>query len=181
MFFSKKHLFSLSAILVIVILFYSCEKEKDPLKKYGPFVEKVIQTEDGAFRGFNFGEKMDTIIAKEASQAAETDEGYLYYEYKIGALGSFSITYDFNEAGLNEIQSDVFITNSLQSDSVFNSFRKYFDDHFGKNELDMGYNVWSVKSEKYGNIKINLSDESADFTDKKAPGKIAIWIYPDKD
>ena len=40
--------------------------------------------------------------------------------------------------------------------------------------------VWTVKSEKYGDVRINLSDESADFTIPGSPGKIALWIYPDK-
>jgi hypothetical protein len=66
-------------------------------------------------------------------------------------------------------------------DTVFNSFKRYFDDHFGKNETDMGYNVWTVKSEMYGDIKINLTDESSQFTTDKSPGKISIWMYPDKD
>jgi hypothetical protein len=167
-------------LTVTLIGFYSCKKSKDPLKKYGPFVETVLRTEDGAFRGFNFGDKMDSVLAKEASKATEADEGYLYYEYKIDDVGSFNITYDFDEKGLNEIQSDVFVKTALQSDSVFNAFKEYFDDHFGKSELDMGYNVWSVKSEKFGDIKINLTDETADFTSDKSPGKIAIWIYPDK-
>lgn len=181
MFFLKKQN-SLFLLVTLLLSFYSCEEpEKNPLKKYGPFVETVIRTEESTFRGFNFGEKMDTVLAREAGQAAEADEGYLYYEYKIDTSGSFNITYDFNENGLNEIQSDVFINDPMQSDSVFYAFRKYFDDHFGKSEVDMGYNVWSVKSEKYGNIKINLADESADFTTDSTPGKIAIWIYPDKD
>lgn len=175
----KRPLFSFLTILAISF-FYSCETKKDPIKTYGVFVEKVIRIEDGAFRGFNFGEKMDSVISREVSQAAEADEGYLYYEYKIDDAGSFNITYDFNEAGLSEIQSDIFINNASQADSVYNSFRKYFDDHFGESEIDMGYNVWSVKSEKYGDIKINLTDETSDFTTDKAPGKIAIWIYPDK-
>jgi hypothetical protein len=178
--FLKKSLF-FSFITILMVSFISCEKVKEPLKKYGPFVEKVLLKDDGAFRGFNFGEKIDTVKAREVSQPAETDEGYLYYEYKIDDVGSFNITYDFDEKGLNEIQSDIYVNNGMQTDSVFNTFRKYFDDHFGKDEVDMGYNVWSVKSETFGNIKINLSDESADLTAGKTPGKIAIWIYPDKE
>lgn len=180
MFFLKKQ--PIFFLFVLSLFFCSCETEiKDSLKKYGPFVETVIRSEESTFRGFNFGEKMDTVLARETGQPAEADDGYLYYEYKIDEGGSFNITYDFNETGLNEIQSDIFINDPLKSDSVFNAFRKYFDDHFGKSEVDMGYNVWSVKSEKYGNIKINLADESADFTVDETPGKIALWIYPDKE
>jgi hypothetical protein len=44
----------------------------------------------------------------------------------------------------------------------------------------MGFAVWTVKSAKFGDVRINLSDESADFTVENNPGKISIWIYPDK-
>lgn len=170
-----------SASLIVLLVFAACKHEKDPLSQYGTFVKTVLRKESGAFRGFNFGEQMDSVIAKEAGPAAEADQDYLYYEYKIDSLGSFNITYDFDERGLNEIQSDIYITNANQSDSVFNSFKSYFDDHFGTEETDMGYNVWSVKSDKFGDVKINLTDQSAGFTTDGSPGKIAISIYTDKD
>ena len=170
-----------AAIVLFVVVYASCKNEKDPLDQYGSIVKTVMRNDAGAFRGLNFGEKMDSVVAKEKSPAAEADQGYLYYEYKIDSVGSFNITYDFDENGLSEIQSDVFVNSAVQTDSVFNSFKRYFDDHFGKNETDMGYNVWSVKSEKFGDIKINLTDESTDLTADEAPGKISVWIYPDKE
>jgi hypothetical protein len=168
------------SIFLLVLFSASCKKEKDPLAKYGTFVESVMRTDSGAFRGFNFGDKMDAVLRRETAKATEADENYLYYEYRIDTLGSYDIAYDFDEKGLSEIQSYVYITNINKVDSVFNAFKTYFDDHFGKNETQMGYNVWTVKSEKYGDININLSDESADFTADKTPGKLSISIYPDK-
>jgi hypothetical protein len=140
-----------------------------------------MQNENGAFRGFNFGDQLDTVRKKESSPPTESDSNYLYYEYRIDTTGSYNISYDFDDNGLVEIQSDIFIKDANQTDSVFNSFKRYFDEHFGKNETDMGYDVWTVKSETHGDIKINLTDESSQFTTDKSPGKIAIWMYPDKD
>jgi len=179
---NHKHLLPYTIVL-LVLFTASCKKEtKDPLAQYGPFVKTVMKIDTGAFRGFNFGDKMDTVLARESAKATEADENYLYFEYRIDTAGSFDIAYDFDEqGGLTEIQSYVYVKNIDKVDSVFNSFKSYFDDHFGKNETQMGYNVWSVKSEKYGDININLSDESADFTADKTPGKISISIYPDKD
>lgn len=178
---SSKKIISFPLALLLSVLYFSCSKQKDPLKKYGTIVKAVMRNEAGAFRGFNFGDPADTIKAREAGPAAETDSGYLYYEFKIDTAGSYNITYDFDENGLVEIQSDVFIKNAAQTDSVFNSFKKYFDDHFGKSETAMGYDVWTVQSEKYGPVKINLTDESSELTADKSPGKISIWFYPSKD
>lgn len=169
--------------LLLILFSPSCkeEKKKDPLKKYGTFVKAVMRIDTGAFRGLNFGDKMDSVLAKEAAKATEADENYLYYEYHIDTVGSYNVAYDFDENGLSEIQSYVFINDVNKVDSVFNDFKAYFDNHFGKDETQMGYNVWTVKSETYGDISINLSDESADFTADKTPGKLSISIYPSKD
>jgi hypothetical protein len=178
--FSNKHRL-LPYTFFFLLLISSCsKKEADHLDEYGPFVKTVLRVDTGAFRGFNFGDKMDSVLAKETAKATEADEGYLYFEYSIDTLGSFDIAYDFDERGLVEIQSFVYINNINKVDSVFNSFKKYFDDHFGKNETQMGYNVWSVNSADYGKININLSDESADFTADGTPGKLSISIYPEK-
>lgn len=168
-------------LLLIAFLLASCSKEKDPLDKYGIFVKSVMRNENGAFRGFNFGDKMDSVVAKEAGQGEEADVNYLYYEFKIDSVGSFDVSYDFDENGLNEIHSDIFIKDAAQTDSIFNTFKTYFDDHFGSNESHGGYTVWTVKSEHFGDIKVNLSDESTDLTTDHAPGKLSIWLYPDKE
>jgi hypothetical protein len=180
--FLKPHTppFIIACFLIIAV--YSCKTSTESkLAKYHPALEKIVRSETGAFRGFNLGDKVDTVKQHEPEQPVEADEGYLYYEYKIDdTTGSYSISYHFDEKGLKEIQSDIFVTNVNNTDPIFNAFKAYFDEHYGGSQLDMGYNVWSVKSEKYGDVKINLTDESASLTTDHAPGKISIWIYPDK-
>lgn len=178
MYFSKK-LVLLSAILFALFI-QSCKEPTTALSKYGPELEGVMRSDFGTFRGFNLGEKMDTILAKEEGPGMDADEGYLYYEFKLKDSNSYNISYSFDDEGLNEIQSDVYIKNPNNTEKVFNAFKSYFDDHFGENENHQGFFVWTVKSEKYGDVRINLSDESSDFTIPGSPGKIALWIYPDK-
>jgi hypothetical protein len=175
----NKNLLSFS-ILLLILASGCSKKEKDPLKKYGTFVSTVIKVDTGAFRGLNFGDKLETVLLKESAKASEADENYLYFEYKIDTMGSFDIAYDFDEEGISEILSYVYIKDIGKIDSVFNSFKTYFDDHYGTNETQMGYNVWTVKSQGRGDIHINLSDESANFTTDGAPGKLYISIYSDK-
>lgn len=172
--------FIVTCFLIVAVC--SCKTStKSKLAEYHPVLEKVIRSETGAFRGFNLGDGIDSVKRNEPEQPVEADQGYLYYEYKIDdTIGSYSISYNFDEKGLNEIQSDIFITNANNTEQVFNAFKSYFDEHYGSSELDMGYNVWTVKSQKYGDVKINLSDESASLTTDHAPGKISVWIYPDK-
>ncbi len=169
--------------LVLLVGFSSCSnpKKKPTLAIYGNVFETVMRTDDGAFRGFSLGDKIDSVQARESGKPVETDAGYLYYEYKLDSANSYNITYTFDEMGLSEIQSDIFITNADKTDEIFNHFKTYFDQHYGASESHMGLTVWTIRSEKYGEVRINLSNESADFTTNKAPGKISLWIYPDKE
>jgi hypothetical protein len=169
-------------IALVLVLFASCDTEKSELAAYGPVVQHVIGKESGAFRGFNLGDVMDSVQAGESGQPVEVDDGYLYYEFLISdTTGSYNISYDFSEGGLSEIQSDIFIDNPDNTEAIFNSFKKYFDDHYGASETAMGYYVWTTQSEKFGEVKINLKDESVELTADGGPGKIALWIYPDKE
>lgn len=167
-------------LMLIIVFAGACSHPESKLKKYGPEVESVLRSDSGAFRGFNLGEKMDSVIAHEGSKAQDADEGFLYYEYKLDSSNSFNISYNFDETGLSEIQSDIYIHNPANTDKVFDSFKSFFDDHYGASENHGGYTVWTVKSEKYGIVRINLSDESEDLTVPNSPGKLSLWIYPDQ-
>lgn len=180
-FFKKvqQHLFFIFIFFIIFI--FSCTKPKSRLAAYGPVFENVMRSDTGVFRGFSLGDKLDSVQKKENEKPVESDSAYLYYEYSLDTVGSYNITYNFDETGLIEIQSDIFINNPNKADEVFAKFKTYFDEHYGDSESNMGFTAWSVKSEKFGEVKLNLSNESADFTADKAPGKISLWIYPDKD
>ncbi len=164
--------------LPLLFIISSCSDSKSKLKEYGPVFQSVVLSDEGVFRGFNLGDNQEKVQKNETGKPVEEDKGYLYYEYKLDTVGSFNVTYNFDDKGLNEIQSDIFINKADQSEAIFNKFKTYFDQHYGASESQMGFNVWSVKSEKYDEIKISISDESADFTTDQAPGKISLWIYP---
>jgi hypothetical protein len=178
--FSKRNFRSLAPAVLLLLLVASCSEPKSKLAKYGPVVENVIHTDSGAFRGINLGDKPEAVQKKELGPASEADEGYLYYEFKLDS-NSYNVSYNFDENGLNEIQSDIYIKDPSETDKVFGEFKSYFDDHFGQSESHGGYTVWSVKSEKFGDVRINLSDESASLTVPNSPGKLAIWIYPNQE
>jgi hypothetical protein len=178
--FFRKYLTKLPFILLLFICFTSaCKQPKSKLNKYGSILEDVIVSDSGAFRGFSLGEKFDSVQKKEKGKPAEADKDYLYYEYKLDSANSYNIAYTFEDGDLSEIQSDIYIKNPDNTDRFFNSFKHYFDDHYGASQTHEDYTIWTVKSERYGTVRINLSDESADFTVPNSPGKISIWIYPD--
>ncbi|MBL7883792.1 MAG: hypothetical protein JNL69_06965 [Bacteroidia bacterium] len=175
-----KNKLSIWHTFIVLLLIVSCTEPQSELASYGPIFENVMISENGVFRGLSLGNSIDTVLSIEKSTAMEADEGYLYYEFSVDSSASYNIAYTFDEIGLSEIQSDIFINQSEQTEEVYNAFKSYFDKHYGTSQDHQGFAVWSVSSKKYGTVRINLSNESADFTIEDSPGKISLWIYPEK-
>jgi len=171
-------------IAFIALLFFaapSCKQDTASVAKYGYVFENVVRSDDGLFRGFNLGDSISAVVAKEPGKPIEEEKNYLYYEYKLDSTATFNVRYTFDERGLNEIESDIFIVNDTNlAEGTFNKFKKYLDEHYGESKTERGYNVWSVKSEKYGEVMIDLNNELPAFNAKNAIGKISLWIYTDK-
>lgn len=169
----------IAVVCFIAIAVYSCNQEQKPVD-INSVPSIILGSNDGVFRGVNLGDSIVTVWRKETLKPIETDSGYLYYEYLLlDTIGSYNITYNFDEQGLYEIQSYIFINDAANTEMVLNGLKKHFDKYYASTQADMGFNAWSVKSDKVGAVKINLSDESNDFTIENAPGKLSLWIYKD--
>ena len=168
----------------LMLMFFavsSCKQDTASVAKYGYVFEHVVRSDDGLFRGFNLGDSISTVVEKEPGTPIEEEKNYLYYEYKIDSAATFNVRYTFDERGLNEIESDIFVVNDTNlAEETFNKFKKYLDEHYDESKTERGYNVWSVKSEKYGEVMIDLNNELPAFNAKNAIGKISLWIYTDK-
>lgn len=168
-------------LLTAVVTFYSCSETTTKKTDPAAIPELVLASNEGLFRTMNLGDDINTVLKKETAKPLEVDSAYLYYEYALpDSVGSFNVTYNFDEKGLFEIQSLIFINNAEATEEVQNKFKSYFDNYYGSSQTEMGFNIWSVKSEKFGQVKINLTDESSDFTIDNAPGKLSLWIYKEE-
>ena len=168
-------------LLLMLIIVSSCKHSESKLAKYGAELESVILTDTAVFRGLSLGDNIDSVKRKELGKPIEADSAYLYYEMKLDTTGSFNLRYTFDEDGLDEINSEIYIKNAGRTDEIFSKFKTYFDEHYGESISHQGYTVWTVRSKKFGVARINLSNESSDFTVPNAPGKLSLWIYVDKD
>ncbi len=177
---NKVYLSSIIVLAMVALLLGSCSQPSG-LAAYGKEFEQVMHSETGVFRGFSLGDKFDSVKLSEKETPRETDSGYLYYERKLDTAGTYNITYNFTDNQLDEIQSDIYLHSTNRAEEVFGKFKSYFDEHYGQSQNQQGFTVWTVKSQKYGTVRISLSDESSNFTVDKAPGKISLWIYPDKE
>jgi hypothetical protein len=159
--------------------FPSCNKNTSEIDVYGDVFKNVVISEDGVFRTHNLGNAINEVLDKETTKPLEQDFNYLYYEYKIDSNITYNIKYTFDERGLNEIESDIFISNNIPiAEDAYTNFKKYFDDHYGQSQTQRGFNVWSIKSEKYSEVIISLGNELPAFDAKTNLSKISVWIYP---
>ena len=167
-------LFKKAICFFIPLLFFSCHGgDKYKLAAYGEHLEKIVKTEEGIFRGLYLGMALKNVKEKETIGLSDEDSSYLYYEIPLDSSNSFTLAYDFDEKGLKEIQSDVFMKNEDQFNELLNKFKMYFDDKYGKAENANGFWVWAKKAEKEDNIKITLTDESSDFQ----YNKLSLNVY----
>lgn len=168
--------------LVLTLFFAvtsSCNEHKSEIDNYGDVFKNVVISEDGIFRTLYLGNAINEVLEKESAKPIEQDVNYLYYEYKIDSSITFNIKYTFDERGLNEIESDIFITNNIGlAEDTYAQFKKYYDDHYGESETQRGFNVWPVKSEEYDEVMISLGNELPAFDAKNNVSKISVWIYP---
>lgn len=170
----------IAVVFLFALVLTSCTQEQPKPVDISTIPGIIMGGDAGIFRGFNLGDSLATVLRKETAKPVESDSSYLYYEYTLpDTVGSYNIAYNFDEKGLYEIQSNIFITNAAETETIFNRFKIYFDKYYGSSQTEMGFSVWSVKSKKFGEVKINLSDESSDFTIDNAPGKLSLWIYKD--
>ena len=146
----------------LLLFLFSCWKEKSDLSTYGETFEKVMKSEEGIFRGINLGTPLDSVKLSEVVPAGEEDSTYLYYELALDSVNSINLAYDFESTGLTEIQADILIKEEALFNDMLSKFKLYFTKKYGEAESSNGFITWTSKTEKHGNIKIALSDESTD-------------------
>ena len=173
--------FSAVSTLVLIYLMAGCGNHQAPLVQYGPVVQQIMITDTAVFRTFSLGNKPEEVKKRETALLMESDSSFLYYESKKSDSSSFNVMYNFDEEGLAEIQSDIYLSNATQGDEAFEQFKKYFNDHYGESTAKQGYMVWTIPSSKFGTVRVNLDLENADGNISKAHSKISLWIYVDKD
>src|ERR1019366_5900316 len=126
LFFKQKQKKLVILFLPFLFIIFSCSNSKSKLAEYGTVFQTVMLSDEGVFRGFKLRGSQIEIQKKETNKPIEMDNGYLYYEYKLDTIGSFNITYNFDDSGLNEIQSAIFINKSKQAEEIFKNIRLDF-------------------------------------------------------
>lgn len=144
--------------LLLLLLIIGCTS-----KKRTPLFQEIIKTEEGHFRGIELGTGLE-IVKNIENQAFLLDDmpQYLHYDVEINMGNSYTVTYDFTEEQLYEIEVAAYFDLVDDAKKLSQEFTAFFSDKYGKgNPEDDGFMVWKTTSTiNNHNVEIALKEDS---------------------
>lgn len=117
-------------------------------KKKSNLFNEIIKAEKGHFRGVELGATIESVKTTENQEFLLDDmPQYLHYDYNINMGNSYTVTYDFTEEKLYEIEVAAYFDLATDAKKLSTEFVAYFNDKYGsgKTEED-GFVVWKTTS-----------------------------------
>lgn len=153
--------------LLLLIILYSCTPKKNQ------YFDTLLKTETGIFRGIEIGNNIEKVKETENEDFLVDDmPDYLYFDYELDMGNSYTVSYDFSDNKLYEIELAAYFDKIEDANQIFKDFSNHFNKIHGKGKVeDDGYTSWRTKNEK-----TNTNIEIAMVNDSKEYGYISILI-----
>ncbi len=163
--------------IVVVALFVvaSCnsEKKQTMLGNYSDLLAALFQSDEGLFRGIELGmTQADVKTHLDPKKITEEAADYLLIEDSLSNNRHYTFDCTFDEKGLREIRTDVFLYDQENADSLFAEVKNYFTKKYGAPAQARDGFFWLVDHPKRP-AKIALVDE----TDFYMYGKLSITFF----
>lgn len=143
--------------------------------QYSQVLDEIIKKADGTIRGIDLNMRSEAIKAAEGSAPLESDSSYMYFEYKIDSVTTYSVTYNMQHDSLDEIEVQVNCTDLDLSSKIFTDLKTYYEKKLPNPTEDKGYVVYNCFEGQRKPFVVSLTDNS---TPNK--GIIDLVIYRDK-
>ncbi len=146
-------------VLLAVFTLNSCTKEKSA------YFDAILKTENGMFRGIDIGNSIENVKQTENIEyLVDNMPDYLYFDYQLDMGNSYTVSYDFSDNQLYEIEVSAYFDVIEDANTVFNDFSAHFTQKYGKGKVaDDGYTAWKTKDENDKNIEIAMVNDSQDY------------------
>lgn len=172
--------------LILLALFFgifSCktdERNKEPKKDrifegYHAYLDEIIKSKQGVFRGLNLNSSPDSIKTAETKPPVEKSPGNLFFEYKIDSVTNYSINYAFNKDSLEEINVQINCKDVELTSYLFCDLKDYYANKLPNPTEDQGSVVYNCFEGQRKPFVVSLSDNSS-----PSRGVINMYIYKDK-
>ena len=127
-----------------------------------------MKTDEGMFRGIELGKTLKEIKEKERpAKPKDEDANYLYYEFPGDTGELYTIEYNFDERGLNEVRMDAYFVSPADARTLYESFKSYFKEKYGATEEYYGFAAWAFKKPDGKTLQIEITDESGEYRQGK--------------
>lgn len=172
-----------SCLLILSLAFFSCQedhkeiKEKKPriFPEYSEVLDEIIRSKEGVIRGIDLNSAASVITKTETKQPSEVDHDYLYFEYAIDSVTSYSVAYNLKNDSLDEVDVQINCTDLDLSSRLFNDLKTYYEKKLPNPTEDKGFVVYNCFEGQRKPFVVSLTDNS---TPKM--GIINLVIYRDK-
>lgn len=169
--------------LILFFSFISCktdetakEQKKDRVfEGYHAYLDEIIKSKRGVFRGLNLNSSPDSIKIAESTTPIEKSPGNLFFEYKIDSLTNYSINYTFSKDSLEEINVQINCNDVELTSYLFCDLKDYYANKLPNPTEDQGSVVYNCFEGQRKPFVVSLSDNSS-----PSRGVINMYIYKDK-
>lgn len=136
------------------------------LKNHGEEIRKIMKTDSGVVRGYNFGTTKQKIRDTEDAQYVADGKDFMIYNVQINDKEKAEIIYYLDEHNRVRGFGVAFLVNAntyatdLES-TLVDDFQNYFNERYGKFRVnDKNDEVWASKD---GSYTIEMGDSSEDM------------------
>lgn len=154
-------------LLIFVLTIFSCKKS------HSTHYDAILKSEQGIVRGVEMGSPIEDVRKLENKEfLVDNMPEYLYYDYKLDMGNSYTVSYDFSQNSLYEIEVSAYFDKIEDANNLFAELTAHFLENYGKGKIATdGYTSWRTKSNKSGNsVEIAMINDSQDY------GYISILI-----
>jgi len=112
------------------------------------YFNTILKSTTSNLRDVKIGSSPSEVKTKEDSSYLLDDmEDYLHYDYKLDTSNSYTVSYDFSENMLYEVEISIYLNEIKDAKILFNSFVEFFNQSHGKHILSEDkYFTWTSSS-----------------------------------
>lgn len=140
---------------IFILMFFSCANTVE--ERCTKNSEKL---KGGDFRGINIGDGVSDVAGSEGVNSVYNMPDELVYRMESDSEDStwYEISYNFNEAGLYNIQLEVFPKNETHLKLYKDDFVRYYKEKYGDCKYVNGYCEWRAMTNNGHLVNISLTD-----------------------
>ena len=161
----KQIIFTIPLLFLGLISFAQTTKSDGILSKYALEVQKIIKSDSGIVRGYNFGTPVTDIKKSETARYMADGRDFAIFKVPINDKEEAEIIYYLDDQDKVKGFGIAFLVNvnATTEETLIDDFQNYFNERYGKFKVnDKNDEYWTAKDGSY-TVEMGDSSESSDL------------------